>query len=317
MAQSGYLFLEDGEWKVRYRIKDETGKWRWAPLHVLGTKREFPKRSDAKVAMGDFMARQNKIGFRAETAVTVVDFVERVYQPAVNTVGMYFLQDSTRKGYLDIWNKHLKQRLHGRLLRTFRPADAESVMADLNEKHGNALAHGTYSNIKTAFSAIFTHAVRTGVIDANPVSPVTIPQGSPVGRACEAYTLPDIIQHLNLLNGKPQAKAIVALVAFAGLRKGEVRGLMPTDDLGETIAIHRSVWHDVVKEQRKTASSGTELAPAMIPVILPLRRMLDAIKPFKSGWMFPNRCGGVLDLDNCATRIIKPLLTKANLPWYG
>ena len=32
MAQSGYLFLEDGKWKVRYRIKDETGKWRWAPV---------------------------------------------------------------------------------------------------------------------------------------------------------------------------------------------------------------------------------------------------------------------------------------------
>lgn len=224
MAQSGYMFLEDGKWKVRYRIKDEVGKWRWAPLHVLGTKRGFPKRSDVKVAMGDFMAKQNKIGFRAETAVTVVDFVERVYHPAVKTVGMYFLQDSTRKGYLDIWNKHLKQRLQERLLRTFRPSDAESVMADLNEKHGDALAHGTYSNIKTAFSAIFTHAVRTGVIDANPVSPVTIPQGSPVGRACEAYTL---------------------------------------------------------------------------------------------GWMFPNRCGGVLDLDNFASRIIKPLLKKASLPWYG
>lgn len=58
MAQSGYLFLEDGKWKVRYRIKDEEGKWRWAPLHVLGTKREFPKRSDAKVAKDDFMANQ-------------------------------------------------------------------------------------------------------------------------------------------------------------------------------------------------------------------------------------------------------------------
>jgi integrase len=55
----------------------------------------------------------------------------------------------------------------------------------------------------------------------------------------------------------------------------------------------------------------------MIPVIAPLRGRLDAIKPFKSGWRFPNRCGDVLDLDNFAPRIIKPLLKKAGLPWYG
>jgi integrase len=317
MAQSGYLFLEHGKWKVRYRIKGETGKWRWAPVHVLGTKRDFPKRSEAKIAKAEFMANQNKIGFRPETAVNIVDFVETVYHPAIETSGMYFLQDSTRKGYLDIWTKHLKKRLQGKLLRTFRPADAEAVMADLNQRHGNALAHGTYSNLKTAFSAIFTHAVRTGVINANLVSKVSIPQGRPVGRVCEAYTLQDIFHHLNLLNGKPQAKAIVALVAFGGLRKGELRGLMSADDRGENIAIHRSVWHNVVKEQCKTTSSGTELAPAMIPVIGPLRTILDAIKPFESGWMFPNRRGGVLDLDNLATRVVKPLLKKASLPWHG
>jgi integrase len=146
---------------------------------------------------------------------------------------------------------------------------------------------------------------------------LTIPQGSPIGRLCEAYTLPDIFQHLNLLNGKPQAKAIVALVAFAGLRKGELRGLMSTDDLGENVAVHRSAWQNVVKEQCKTTSSGTELAPAMIPVIAPLRAILDAIKPFKSGRMFSNRCGGVLDLDNFATRVIKPRLKKAGSLWYG
>jgi hypothetical protein len=58
MAQSGYLFLEHGKWKVRYRIRDKMGKWGWAPIHLLGTKRDFPKRSDAKIAMNDFMAKQ-------------------------------------------------------------------------------------------------------------------------------------------------------------------------------------------------------------------------------------------------------------------
>jgi hypothetical protein len=42
----------------------------------------------------------------------------------------------------------------------------------------------------------------------------------------------------------------------------------------------------------------------MIPIIASQRGRLEAIKPFKSGWMFPNRFGGVLDLDNFATRVI-------------
>src|SRR6266581_5207064 len=83
--------------------------------------------------------------------------------------------------------------------------------ADLNQKHGSVLAHGSYSNMKTSF-----------------------------------------------------------------------------DDMGENIATHRTLWHNVVKEPSKTASSGTELAPAMIPAIAPLRAIVDAIKPFKSGWMFPS-----------------------------
>jgi hypothetical protein len=42
-------YLEDGRWKARYRIKDEAGKWRGAPVHVLGTKRGFPKRAKPKL----------------------------------------------------------------------------------------------------------------------------------------------------------------------------------------------------------------------------------------------------------------------------
>jgi hypothetical protein len=91
--------------------------WKWAPLHVLGSQQDFPKRSEAVVAMGEFMAKQNKIGFKIETAATVVDFVERVYLPAIAVMGLYFLQPSTRKSYTDIWGKHLKERVRRKRMR--------------------------------------------------------------------------------------------------------------------------------------------------------------------------------------------------------
>jgi hypothetical protein len=58
--------------------------------------------------------------------------------------------------------------------------------------------------------------------------------------------------------------------------------------------------------------------PGVVPIIEPLRFVLDAIKPEDaSGWMFPNRIGGALDLDNLAERVIKPRFKANGLKWKG
>jgi hypothetical protein len=38
--------------------------------------------------MSEFMAKQNRIGFKIETAATVVNFVEKVYLLAIATMGL-------------------------------------------------------------------------------------------------------------------------------------------------------------------------------------------------------------------------------------
>jgi hypothetical protein len=65
-----------------------------------------------------------------------------------------------------------------------------------------------------------------------------------------------------------------------------------------------------MKEETKTFEDEED--PGVVPIIEPLRVVLDAIKPENaSGWMFPNTIGGALDLDNLAYRVIKPIF-KAN-----
>jgi hypothetical protein len=55
-----------------------------------------------------------------------------------------------------------------------------------------------------------------------------------------------------------------------------------------------------------------------VPIIEPLRVLLDAIKPeLASGWILPNTIGGALDLDNLTDRIIKPVLRANGLQWKG
>jgi hypothetical protein len=58
--------------------------------------------------------------------------------------------------------------------------------------------------------------------------------------------------------------------------------------------------------------------PGLVPIIKPLRLLLDAIKPAHvSGFIFPNIIGGAPDLDNLFDRVIRPTLKADNLMWKG
>ncbi len=71
-----------------------------------------------------------------------------------------------------------------------------------------------------------------------------------------------------------------------------------------------------LKEETKTHEDEED--PAVVPIIEPVRVVLDAIKPENaSGWMFPNTIGGALDLDNLADRVIKPIFKANGLKWKG
>ena len=77
------------------------------------------------------------------------------------------------------------------------------------------------------------------------------------------------------------------------------------------LAICRSVWHSTLKHT-KTEEDVDE--PGLVPIIRPLRLLLDAIRPeYPAGFIFPNRVGGALDMDNLADRVIKPILKAHGL----
>ncbi len=109
---------------------------------------------------------------------------------------------------------------------------------------------------------------------------------------------------------------MIGVAAFAGLREGEIRGQWWEDDEVDVLNIRRSVWRTHLNEETKSHEDEDE--PGVVPIIEPLRGILDAIKPeTASGWMFPNTIGGALDLDNLADRVIKPVLKANGLKWKG
>jgi len=328
-TQQGSLFQSHGAWFVRHR---EHGK-KNPVAHKLASVTEYPKKSEVIPLKNQFMDRLNRIGFTPETGVGIVDFVEKIYFPTIERR----LARSSVKGYKDSWRCHIRDRVRGRV-RDFRTVDGENLMCEIeaaNKMKTSDLAHGTYKHIKVTLSAIFTLAKRKGIYDGvNPMTGVTIPKGKKHGRRRLAYTLEEVEQHLELFSGiKPMViptedgpytpeisqrvvRAAIGVAAFAGLRHGEVRGQWWEDDDEEVLHIRRSVWRTHLNDETKTHEDDED--PGVVPIIKPLRLLLDAIKPENAtGWMFPNTIGGALDLDNLADRVIKPVFKANGLEWKG
>jgi integrase len=336
MAQQGSIFESHGSWYVRWweKARQKDGSFKWEhPSHRLASKRDFPKKSEVKPLVKEFMDRVNRTARSSNAGIAIVDFFENVYIPGITGT----LECSTVKGYKDSWRCHIRGRVSGRV-RDFRTCDGENLMCAIeaaNKTKTDDLAHGTYKHIKVTLSAMFTFAKRKGVYEGvNPMTGVTIPKGKKYGRKRLAYTLEEVGKHLELFSGAapivistddgpytPEIsqrliKALIGVAAFAGLREGEIRGQWWEDDDGKVLNIRRSVWRSHLKYETKTHEDEED--PGVVPIIEPLRVVLDAIKPENaSGWMFPNTIGGALDLDNLADRVIKPIFKAKGLKWKG
>jgi len=218
-------------------------------------------------------------------------------------------------------------------LRDFRPVDVQDLLNKEEKTHDKKLSHGSYKLMKITLSAIFTEARNLGLYEGvNPTTGVRIPKGKKHGRKRLAYSLEEILKHLQLFTSDPIViinedgpytpevradivRAVIGVTAFAGLRRGEVRGLWWDDDGGDVLSICRSMWRSTLKNT-KTEEDVDE--PGLVPIIKPLRLLFDAIKPVRaSGFIFPNTIGGALDLDNLADRVIRPTLKAHNLMWKG
>ncbi|MFZ3339452.1 MAG: hypothetical protein WA213_01120 [Terriglobales bacterium] len=336
MAQQGTVFESHGSWYVRWweKVQQQDGSFkRVHPSYRLASRQDYPKKSEVMPLVKEFMERVNRTARSPNAGITIVEFFENIYLPAIGEK----LARSTVKGYKDSWRCHIRNRVVGRV-RDFRTVDGENLMCKIeaaNKTKTDDLAHGTYMHIKVTLSAMFTFAKRKGIFDGvNPMTGVTIPKGKKHGRKRLAYSLEEVEKHLELFSGTEPVviptedgpytpeitqrviRAIIGVAAFAGLREGEIRGQWWEDDEGDILNIRRSVWRTHLKDETKNHEDEED--PGVVPIIEPLRVVLDGIKPENaSGWMFPNTIGGALDLDNLADRVIKPIFRMNGLEWKG
>ena len=241
-------------------------------------------------------------------SMTLSEFSEEFYLPWVERE----LRASTYKGYRDIWNLYLSERVGQIRLRRFRTVDASKMLRAIADDCD--LTKTTLQHIKSVLSGIFTHAKNEGAYDGeNPVEGARIPRNAREPGETYAYNLVQILRILEVLPLLP--KAAVATASFAGLREGELRGVEWPDFTGDTLTVKRSIWKAVVNEPKTRASRQS------VPVIPTLAKILDEHRASMhnpgTGVIFHSGNGEPMDMDKLAQRVIRPAVEACGLPWYG
>ncbi len=143
----------------------------------------------------------------------------------------------------------------------------------------------------------------------NPVRDSAVAPDAKAPQLTYAYTLDEILAFLAVL--PEPAATIFATAAFAGLRRGEVRGLRWEDYRDSEIQVAQSVWESHVSAPKTNLSRGA------VPVIRPLARMLEAHRMRcgnpSTGPIFAAVNGKPLSLNNVLGRMILPVLNRCEV----
>jgi integrase len=310
-CSNGQLFALHGAWYARYwekRRQGDEGLKRKRRSKRLGSVERYPTKSDIEPLRVAFMQKVNANVTLAEECETLSEFVEGVYLPWVDTE----LRPSTRKGYRQIWENHISERVGDIRLREFRTVDASRMLRAIAGEY--ELTRNTLKHIKSVLSGIFTHAKNEGAFDGvNPVEDARIPSSAREEGDTYAY---DLLQILRILEALPLLpKAVVATASLAGLREGELRGLKWPDYAEGSLSVNRSAWREFVNKPKTRASKKP------VYVISSLAMILDAhhtsVHRPATGVMFHHGNGERMDMDKLAQRVIRPAVESIGLQWYG
>lgn len=192
----------------------------------------------------------------------------------MNTYKVGKLRPKTLKGYNDKIKCHLLPAFGNMLLTDIT---TDKVQAMLNERKD--YSHKTLQEVLMLLRQILNSAVSDKLIDANPAADKRIYNPSRVKNEREALTFDqwlDVVNSLDRLEGFDQL--YMAIVAFTGMRRGEVLGLRWEDiDLaGNVIHVTRNVTH--TSNAPIIGEPKTEKGKRDVPIMEELKKYLVPMK---------------------------------------
>jgi integrase len=304
MAQTGSYEKRNGWWLLRYREQVVVDGERKTILRnrKLATLEEYPtKRQRGRKAAGEVEnPAPPDSSHRRKSFDDTPD--------AVKQLAREFLDSANDDQRMPEQVRDLKPRVSDVWMRDVRTYTVNGWLRD-TAKNKPELTTATFQRLKSFLSGVFSIAKNMGYYDSpNPVRDADLPKAKK-GTSTHAHTLAEIQLMLAVL--PEPAATIVAVAAYAGLRRSEIRGLRWEEYDGVALKVTRSVWEGYVGEPKTEASADD------VPIIAPLRDRLEQHRQHlaerlgrrsASGWMFESEAGTPIHLGNLINREILPTL---------
>lgn len=261
--------------------------------------RTFNRKGDADAYDLD-VKRRKQLGSLApqiiESRLTLAEFMEQDWWPRY---ALPNLAADTRRRYLEIWGGQLLDRVGDIPLREITPLVVEDLLAQLAGVGASADAQ---RRALTLLRAILKRAVVRGLIPTNPVMLVTKPK-LPIADPPQPLA-PETVEQIRRIM-RPHGRIIVSLLAYAGLRPGEMQTVY---------------WDDLANSQLYVRASKTNRArrvDVLAPLMQDLREWrLAASWSRPGGPIVPRPSGGAWtreDWSNWRTRVWTPAAKSAGV----
>lgn len=236
---------------------------------------------------------------------TLTAFIETVYLPWVEANK----SAPTANGYTRVWENYWKPHVGHITLTGLQTAHVTAVLT----KHAKAgKGSRTLSHIKWMLSGVFVYAIAEGIVPKNPVPDAKWNVKVSRPKRQTEYSLETVLAMLRILEPLDLRAAVaVALAYFAALRPAEIRGLRWDDFDGAELDIKRTVWRNKVGETK------TEDSAARVPVIEPLKSLLEKLRAQSADGYILQFAGKPLNLNSQNMRVITPAMEKAGITWHG
>lgn len=209
-------------WIYRWREKDHAGNVVKRKV-IVGTVKQLPTETAARKALAT-----HSLDINTEVITTSSMTISEL----ATHYKAHELGDGADKRVKtkNVYNQHLDTyiipRWGSERIGSILATRVEKWLKSLLLADGRKMADGTKSKTKTAFSALYQHAMRDGWVATNPIRSVR--QSAKPQRESDVLTNVEAAALLAELPG--HARAMAVLAATTGLRRGELVGLQ---------------WHDI------------------------------------------------------------------------
>lgn len=321
--QRGYVYESSNAFHVRYYCLEiidgaEVRKQRSHRLATKDAKYTSVSCKAVKMLAEEFLRSVNaQMPGQVRADVRISDFFDHEYLPFIRANKRH----STIYAYENLWRGQLEQHFGTRTLAEYRPSDGFKYLMSLKPK----LNRNSLARVRSLASAIFGHAVNTGILDSNPWRAKEGGLTWKESRQPEptvAYTLPEVLAILKALSGRTDAALIFGLSAFAGLRPSESAALRWENvSVGNENVADDALWvrGSAVRGHADLTKTPQSVRP--LPLISPVREIMAAYREQcmnpTEGWLFQNSAGGVCNMDSFLKHHVAPVVRAAGLEWYG